>query len=212
MAESKNLKKEMENKYQKEITEIEKTLAKKQDIKIEKKTQEEKKLSIHRPNLLSNIIGLICLISGLVLIINPTNLSYFSILNLLLTNPNGLNIKLGLGLILIGLIFIVIIYEKKPEKLDNSNKTLNSKKIKLLLSEKITLVLTVWIIILFFITGEGNLEIFFTLIFLGLLVVDILLADLFTKPLRFRMYLFISVFLIIYIVIISQKIINILNI
>ena len=138
--------------------------------------------------------------------------AWISILNIILTNPNGLNIKIGLGLISIGLIFIVIIYEKKPEKLDNSNKTLNSKKIKLLLSEKITLVLTVWIIILFFITGEGNIEIFFTLIFLGLLVVDILLADLFTKPLRFRMNLFISVFLIIYIVIISQKIINILNI
>jgi len=82
----------------------------------------------------------------------------------------------------------------------------------LLLSEKITLVITAWILVLFFITGVEDLEIFFTLIFIGILVAKIL-SDLYaSKKFNLRMNLVIFVFLIIYVVIIAQDIINILNI
>ena len=82
----------------------------------------------------------------------------------------------------------------------------------MLTSEKITLIITAWIIIMFNITGDSDLDIFFTLIFIGILIIKIL-SDLFTtKKFKFRMNAIISVFLIIYIVIITQKIMNIVNI
>ena len=82
----------------------------------------------------------------------------------------------------------------------------------MLTSEKITLIITAWIILMFNITGDADLEIFFTLIFIGILIIKIL-SDLYTtKNFKLRMNAIISVFLIIYIVIITQKIMNILNI
>lgn len=82
----------------------------------------------------------------------------------------------------------------------------------MLTSEKITLVITTWILILLFITGDTDLETFFVLIFIGILVVKEL-TDIFTsKHFKLRMNIFISVFLIIYVVIIAQRIINILDI
>ena len=82
----------------------------------------------------------------------------------------------------------------------------------MLLSEKITLVIIAWILILFLITSDADLEIFFVLIFIGILIIKILTDSFTTKQFKLRMNVFISVFLIIYIVMIAQRIINILNI
>lgn len=82
----------------------------------------------------------------------------------------------------------------------------------MLLSEKITLVVAGWILIVLLITGESNLELFFVLIFIGVLVVREL-TDVFTSSnLKERMNLFIYIFLIIFMVIVGKKVMEILSI
>ena len=80
------------------------------------------------------------------------------------------------------------------------------------MSEKITLIIVIWILIVLLITGNTNLEIFFILIFIGVLIIREL-SDIFTTTnLRDRMNLFIYVFIFIFIIIVCQKILTIINI
>ena len=82
----------------------------------------------------------------------------------------------------------------------------------MLMSEKITLIIAIWILIILIITGNTNLEIFFILIFIGILIIREL-SDVFTSTnLKDRMNLFIYFFILIFIVIVGQKILTILNI
>lgn len=82
----------------------------------------------------------------------------------------------------------------------------------MLISEKILLAITIWILFLFLVTGNIDLEMYFILIFTGVLVVKELTDIYVTKKFRLRMNFFIFGFLLIYVLIISQKIINILDI
>ena len=82
----------------------------------------------------------------------------------------------------------------------------------MLTSEKITLVIALWILIALLITNDTDFELFFVLIFIGILIVRALTDVFITKPLKFRMNLLIVVFLIGFIVIIGNKIITIINI
>ena len=79
-------------------------------------------------------------------------------------------------------------------------------------SEKIALILSIWVVFLFFITSETQIEILFVLTFIGMLIVKELSDEYTTRNLKMRMNVFISIFLIAYIAIIAQKIINILDI
>ena len=82
----------------------------------------------------------------------------------------------------------------------------------MLFSEKIALVITVWVLIVFIITGDADLEIFFILIFIGVLIIREL-TDVFTTiNLKDRMNILIYIFIIIFIIIVGKKIINILGI
>jgi hypothetical protein len=82
----------------------------------------------------------------------------------------------------------------------------------MLLSEKITFIISVWILLVLVITGDANLEIFFILIFIGVLIVREL-SDIFTtEDLKGRMNLFIYVFILIFIAIVGNKIITILQV
>ena len=80
------------------------------------------------------------------------------------------------------------------------------------MSEKITLILSIWILLIFVITGDANLEIFFILIFIGVLIVRELTDIYTTSNLKDKMNLFIYIFLIIFIIIVGRKIIDILNV
>jgi len=80
------------------------------------------------------------------------------------------------------------------------------------MSEKITLVISAWILFVFIITGDSNLEIFFILIFIGVLIVRELTDIFTTSDIKDRMNLFIYIFLIIFIIIVGRKILDILNI
>ena len=80
------------------------------------------------------------------------------------------------------------------------------KKIRLLISEKITLVITVWIILMFFIVGEADLENFLIFILIGFLIVKELTDSFTTIHLKHRMNVFIYLFFMIFIVIIGKRI------
>ena len=82
----------------------------------------------------------------------------------------------------------------------------------MLISEKIALAIAGWILVVLFITGEANLEIFFILIFIGVLIIREL-TDVFTTiNLKDRMNMFIYIFLLIFIVIVGKNIISIISI
>jgi hypothetical protein len=81
-----------------------------------------------------------------------------------------------------------------------------------LLSEKITLVFIVWILVILFLTGDENLEIFFVLLFIGILVIRELTDIFIPGDLKDRMNMFIYIFVIIFIVIVGKKVITILGI
>jgi len=79
------------------------------------------------------------------------------------------------------------------------------------MSEKITLVIALWILVALFITGNANLEIFFILIFIGVLIARELVDVFATINLKDRMNMFIYIFIIVFIVIVGKKIISILG-
>jgi len=77
-----------------------------------------------------------------------------------------------------------------------------------LISEKITLFVAVWVVVMLFVTGDANVEIFIILIFVGLLIAKEI-TDRFTDiRLKHRMNVFIFVFIIVFLVIAGKKIIN----
>jgi len=206
------LKKDLEKKHKKVVAELDMLEIEKKQKKLEPVKTKKGENSIKQPNIRSNIIGLIFLIAGVILIINPYTLNLTSILNRLIMNPSPLNIKIGFTLVLIGLFLILLICEKTPKDITYAEGGFDSKKNRWLISEKITLILSVWVLLLFFITYESSLDLFFILTFIGTLVTKGL-TDEFTSPnLKKRMNLFIFVFLIVFLVIISQNILRILNI
>lgn len=81
----------------------------------------------------------------------------------------------------------------------------------MLMSEKITLVVATWILIAFFITGDTDLEVFFILIFIGVLITRQLTDVFTTSNLKDRIDIFIYLFIILFVVIVGKKIINILG-
>ena len=130
----------------------------------------------------SNIFGTILVLIGIVFLYNPT----------------PINIKIGITSILIGTLMIFIITGK-----------ITTKGIS---DVQITLIMTTWVLVMFFITGDARLEMFFILIVLGVLMVKELTDEFTTVHLRNRMSVLIFGFLIIFFTIMIQKIINFLNI
>jgi DNA-directed RNA polymerase subunit M/transcription elongation factor TFIIS len=200
---------EMEEKFKEVTSEKTKIRKKKEKKHASKITPYLSKIQFFAK---SNIIELVLISIGVVFLFNPT-LS---------------NIKKSFTLILIGFILIFILSEKnspdsfqtKTPKPSSSNENRKSgtrlnlnylKKIRLSISDKITLTLVIWILFLFFITSDVELEAFFVLIFIGMLVVRELTDELTTIHLKHRMDGFIYLFLIAFIWIVGEKIINVLN-
>ena len=183
-------------------------LLEKEKTNIKKEKNHADKLGTPPPNnpsfIKSNIISLILVTAGIIFLYNPT-IS---------------NIKISFTLILIGLILIFISPEESSSKIFQM-RTRNSgsrsdqrffKKIRLSISNTITLALLIWITFLFFVTGEADLEVFFVLILIGMLIVKELTDEYTTIRLKHRISGFIYIFLLVFIWIIGEKIINVLNI
>lgn len=82
----------------------------------------------------------------------------------------------------------------------------------MLISEKITLFVAVWVVVMLFVTGDADIEIFIILIFIGLLIAKEL-TDRFTDvQLKHRMNIFICVFLMIFIAAVGKRIIGFLGV
>jgi hypothetical protein len=80
----------------------------------------------------------------------------------------------------------------------------------MLISEKITLFMAAWMIIIFFLTLNAIIEIFFILIFIGLLIVKVF-TDRFTQTyLKIRINILILLFLTIFSLFIGKRIISFL--
>jgi hypothetical protein len=82
----------------------------------------------------------------------------------------------------------------------------------MLISEKITLFITVWMIIVFFLTINAIIEIFFILIFIGFLIAKVFTERFTLTQLRFRINILIFLFFIIFSLLIGKKIISFLSI
>jgi hypothetical protein len=80
-----------------------------------------------------------------------------------------------------------------------------------LTSEKITFVIALWILIALLVTTDTDFELFFVIIFIGVLIIRALTDVFITGPVKFRMNIIIYIFIIVFIVIVGNKIITIIN-
>jgi hypothetical protein len=80
------------------------------------------------------------------------------------------------------------------------------------MSEKITLFVAMWIIVALFITGDADLEVFFVVVLVGMLIIKEFTDRFTTVLIRHRMNIFILVFIIVFIALVGKKIISLLNI
>jgi len=105
--------------------------------------------------------------------------------------------KLGIILILIGVIFTFFISIKKP--------LMNDKDLY------IALALSIWIIASYFITFQADSEVFFILILLGFLIITELSQEYITKNFQKRLNILLFFFLMVFLLIIAEKILIILR-
>jgi len=186
---------------------------KNKDYYAENKDQDKIPLAswIYQPFLRAKIFGLLLFTIGALFLINPT------------TN----NIKISIALFFIGGLPFILISEKKfiiMPPTDNkieSNKTKNNElhsdqrflqKNKLVVSEKITLLIITATLILFLITKPADLEIFLVLLYLSLLIIKELIDEFTPVHVKRRLNVFVVLFFIIFVFIIAERIITILNI
>ena len=78
-------------------------------------------------------------------------------------------------------------------------------------SEKIALVIALWILIALLITRDTDFELFFVLIFIGVLIIRALTEVFITTTLKHRMNILIYIFIIVFAFIVGNKIITIIN-
>jgi len=78
-------------------------------------------------------------------------------------------------------------------------------------SEKLTLIIAAWILLVLLITKDSDLELFFVLVFIGVLIVRALSEVFIGATLKFRMNLVIYVFIVVFVFIVGSKIITILQ-
>lgn len=78
----------------------------------------------------------------------------------------------------------------------------------MLISEKITILLALWILLSLFITGEAGLEIFSILILIGVMVIKELTYRFTGSRFKLKMNALLAVLIVIFVVIIGERIIN----
>jgi len=145
---------------------------------------------------------------------------------LFLINPSPENIKISFTLVLIGLFSVVLLTGKtashrnvkkqsKRKTKKKAEKTRCFEKIKnihLQVSEKLTVIIAVWIVFLFVMTRNVDMETFFVAIFIGILVIKELSDEFTTKYQKYELNIFIFAFLLVFVLIIGKKIISISSI
>lgn len=132
---------------------------------------------------------------------------------ILLFNPNDLNIKISITLAFIGtLLYLLISEEKIILPTDSTTSSTFLERYKLVISEKIVILIIATTLLLFLITRPENIEIFLVLLYLSLLIIKELIDEFTPVHVKKRLNIFIVVFFIIFIIIIAERIITILDI
>ena len=137
------------------------------------------------PILYSNsVIGLLLITVGIILLFNPINI----------------NLKVSASMILLGL-FVIMILDVNEKSL---RKTINGKQL--------TFISTFWIFLVFIISYNIDAEIFLIIVILGILVLKELISDYMSNPLKKRMTVIFYLLIITFIILVGQKVINIIGI
>jgi hypothetical protein len=132
----------------------------------------------------NSIIGILLITVGIIFFINLTNL----------------NIKVGICCILIGYLFITFFDIK-----EKTNK-------KTFTGHQLFLILTIWSFIVFIIFYNIDADIFFIILILGIITIREFLLEYISRPLQKHMNFLFYILLIFFILVIGQKIINIITI
>jgi len=112
--------------------------------------------------------------------------------------PSPLNIKISVAVIPMGILIFFMATEK-----------FFTKKVG---DIEITLFILAWTILTFFITGSADLEIFVVLVILALLITKEIAYDFTPTRLKNKLNVLISILLIFFVLIMTNKIMDILNI
>lgn len=150
-----------------------------------------------QPNLRARFIGTIFFILALLFMIDPTMS----------------NIKISITLFFISGILFALISEKtsdKPKKMDSARRLL--QKIRLIPSEKITLLIITATLFLYLITISADIQIYLVLLYLCLLIIKELIDEFTPAIVKKRLNVFVMVFFFIFIMIIAERIITIIGI
>jgi DNA-directed RNA polymerase subunit RPC12/RpoP len=140
-------------------------------------------------------------------------LTLIAISLILLFNPTDLSIKISITLSFIGaLLFLLISEEKIILPTESTTSSTFLEKYKLVISEKIVLLIIAITLLLFLVTRPENIEIFLVLLYLSLLIIKELIDEFTPVHVKKRLNIFIVVFFIIFIIIIAERIITILDI
>lgn len=164
----------------------------------------------HQPYLRSKIVGILLIAFGFILLIHPT-------LD---------NLKISITLFFIGGLLLALISEKKlilyekkkPKKTKSTTQNIiNANRLflhqnKLVISEKITLLIITATLLLFLVTSPAEIEIFLVLLYLSLLIIKELIDEFTPVHVKKRLNFIIVIFFVIFAVIIAERIITILNI
>lgn len=128
------------------------------------------------------IIGILLVAAGIVFFYNPTILS----------------MKIGITLVILGGFFLILLTD--------------TKKHSRLSSAQMVLIMSSWTVLLFLITETASPEMFFLMMAIGITAIKELTNELITREFKKKLNFFVFLFFLIFIAIVSQKIISVFNI
>lgn len=166
------------------ISQINKKVSDEQKFKITKETEQVTGTSNNLffkipPFITATFIGILFTISGSILL-------YISLIQ---------NLKIGIALIIVGTLCLFLVSEKK-----------RSGNV-LLFSEKITIIISIWICISFLLTYYADLTIFFITLFIGFLIIKELLNPHIPKNINLKLRIIVLSFFATYILLIVNTIV-----
>lgn len=129
--------------------------------------------------------------------------------------PHVLFIKIGLTCLLFGLLIPLIANTNILSLMNHLYRKIHLRHhttITWSMSEKMVTIVVLWILSMFFLTLPADPETFFIIIFIGFLILSELTQEFTTAFFKKRMNTVLSIFFIIFLVIVLQKITEIINV
>lgn len=130
----------------------------------------------------SKVVGILLVIIGIVFFYNPTIL----------------HLKIGITLVIIGGFLLFLVKDTPNHNSFQKN--------------HIILAMSLWVIFLFVITGNSPPEIYFLMIAIGITAIKELTNEIITPELKKKLNIFVFLFFLIFLAIVTQKIISVFHI